>query len=66
MRLKESADGSMSRPMSAKVISDEKARLCQMDRYVRETMRKVIRAPLYMLFVLLLHKSSSDPPTNSL
>lgn len=39
MRLKESADG--SRPMSAKAINDEKTRLSQMDRYVREMMRKV-------------------------
>ena len=42
MRLKESADGSGYRPMSAKAISDEKTRLSQMDRYVREMMRKVI------------------------
>ena len=41
MRLKESADGSGYRPMSAKAISDEKTRLSQMDRYVREMMRKV-------------------------
>lgn len=31
---------SLSRPMSTKAISDEKARLSQVDRYMREMMRK--------------------------
>jgi len=50
-RLKESADG--SRPMSAKAINDEKTRLSQMDRYVREMMRKVSEQDLAISLPLL-------------